>query len=190
MKHHLVDTTDVMVSKRMGTVDFTATLVRDGIFGLPAESLFVDEIQSIRSQGLQLAEVSCLASDGESLSKKDRVERLIAMIGLTIHVARRRGVDRLLLAVHPRHAKVYRRMFGCVICSDVREYEAVQGNPAVLCMHDFEQLDVDKYSLYDKVYGETPDPWTLDGTRMSQAEKKFFAGVIQEHAGRLVPMAA
>ncbi|KAA5546255.1 hypothetical protein FYK55_05045 [Roseiconus nitratireducens] len=190
LKHHVLDTTDVMVAKRNDSVEFTSTLVRDGVHGMPSESLFADEIRAMRLSGLRLAEVSSLASGCELGDKKQRVETLISMISLTIHVARRRGVDRLILAVHPRHAKVYQRMFGCAPCSDVRQYEAVRGNPAVLCMHDFRELDVRKYSLYNRVYGEQYSPWAMDGTRMSDAEKRFFSQAISVNQSECMPMAA
>lgn len=190
MKHHLLDTTDVMVAKRNSSIEFTVTLVRDGQHGLPAGSLFGDQIQSMRSAGLKLAEVSCVAGCCEQSDKKQRVQTLISMIGLTIQVARRRGVDRLLLAVHPRHARVYRRMFGCVECSDVREYDAVQGNPAVLCMHDFRDLDSRGYSLYDQVYGAEYSPWELDGTQMTDDEKSYFSTAVSDATSMSLPIAA
>ena len=190
LDHHLIDTTDVLVGKRYGHVDFTTTLVGDSRRGLPAESLFGVEIQSLRSEGIRLAEVSCVASSCADEDKKQRFETLVKMISLTLQVARRRGVDRLLLAVHPRHARVYQRLFGCVACTDVKQYQAVQGNPAVLCVHDFAELDLRRYPLYDQIYGASYRPWQMDGTKMSAEEKRYFRRAVQRHACQLVPMAA
>ncbi|MDM4018342.1 N-acyl amino acid synthase FeeM domain-containing protein [Roseiconus lacunae] len=189
-KHHLLDTTDVLISKPDRRVDFTVTLVRDGIEGLPAESLFNEEIVAMRNEGLRLAEVSCVASAVPENDRRKCMEKLVAMIGLAIHTARRRKVDRLLLAVHPRHAKVYRRMFGCVACSDVRDYAAVEGNPAVLCMHDFKRLDETGYSLYEKIYGTQYRPWQFDGTKMTAPERAYFREQVSAEADSFVPMAA
>ena len=147
--------------------------------GLPAESLFSREVQSMREAGINLAEVSCVASDCADDSKKHRFETLVKMISLTIHVARRRGTDRLLLAVHPRHAKFYQRMFGCVPCTPVKEYEVVRGNPAVLCVHDFAELDRRGYALFEEVYNSRFSPWQMDGPRMSAAEKQFLSQALQ-----------
>jgi hypothetical protein len=190
MKHHLLDTTDVLVAKRGDDVRFTVSLVRDGACGLPAESLFQQEVQAMREAGIKLAEVSCVASDCADDNKKQRFETLVKMISLTIHVARRRGTDRLLLAVHPRHAKLYQRMFGCVPCTDVKEYQAVRGNPAVLCIHDFAELDRRGYSLFEEVYNSRFSPWQMDGCRMSAAEKEFFRQAIHAGSADLLPMAA
>ncbi len=189
MKHHLLETTEVLVAKRNNDVEFTVSLVRDGRYGLPAESLFMDEIAAMRSAGVSLAEVSCVASCCEGDEKK-RFELFVKMISLTIHAARHRGVDRLLLAVHPRHAKVYKRLFGCVVCTDVKEYEAVQGNPAVLCMHDFAKLDETRYPLYKRIYGEKFEPWHLNGTLMSSDEKRFLERAIEYDSPQVLPMAA
>jgi hypothetical protein len=190
MKHHLLDTTDVLVAKRNDNVCFTVSLVRDGLHGLPAESLFKSEIQSMRDAGINLAEVSCVASDCADDSKKLRFETLVKMISLTIHVARRRGTDRLLLAVHPRHAKLYQRMFGCIPCTPVKEYELVRGNPAVLCVHDFAELDRRGYALFEEVYNSRFSPWQMDGARMTDAEKEYFKQALQSNSSQLMPMAA
>ena len=189
MKHHLLDTTDVLVAKRGDDVCFRVSLVRDGDFGMPAQSLFPAEIKAMRDAGIRLAEVSCVASDCPDDSKKLRFETLVKMISLTIHVARRRGTDRLLLAVHPRHAKLYQRMFGCVPCTPVKEYEAVRGNPAVLCIHDFAELDRRGYALFEEVYNSRFSPWQMDDPRMSAAEKQYLTQALQA-GSQLVPMAA
>ncbi len=189
MKHHLLDTTDVMVSQRGDKVEFTVTLVRDGLHGMPADSLFADQIDPMRADGIRLAEVSCMASSCGDENKKQRFETLVKMMSLTSQAARRRGVDRLLLAVHPRHAKIYQRLFGCVPCSDVQEYVAVQGNPAVLCMHDFAQLDEQRYPLYDQIWGERCQPWQLDGVHMSAEEKQYFQQAVATGECEMVPMA-
>lgn len=189
MKHHLLDTTDVMVLKRGDKVEFTLTLVRDGLHGVPADSLFAYQIDQMRAEGIHVAEVSCMASSCNDENKKQRFETLVKMMSLAGQAARRRGVDRLLLAVHPRHAKIYQRLFGCVPCSAVQEYAAVQGNPAVLCMHDFAQLDQQRYPLYDQIWGQLCQPWQLDGVRMGDEEKQYFRQAVATVECEMVPMA-
>jgi hypothetical protein len=95
-----------------------------------------------------------------------------------------------LLAVHPKHAKAYERLFGCVRCSDVKSYAAVQGNPAVLCMHDFAELDERRYPLYDQVYGTRYTPRQLDGGSMQESEKEFYEQFLPVGDYEFVPMAA
>ena len=189
-RHHLADGTDVLIAKRGGRVSFTLTLVRDADQGLPLDSLFAREVRSMRAEGLRLAEVSCLANADRGGDRKRQFERFVGMISLALQAARRRGVDRLLLAVHPRHARVYQRMFGCAACSQVKEYAAVRGNPAILCMHDFARTDETRYPLYEKIYGPRYAPWQLDGARMAEAERRFFAGSVAADGGDFIPMAA
>jgi len=190
LKHHLSEQTDVMVAKRNGEVVFTMSLIRDAEHGMPLESLFAAEVKTMRATGMQLAEVSSLASDNSLESKSEQFGLLVKMISLTLQAARRRGVDRLLLAVHPRHARVYQRLFGCVICSEVREYAAVKGNPAVLCMHDFAELDKTGYPLYEQVYNPQYAPWQLDGAKMNEAEKWHFGQAIADHQSGMVALGA
>ncbi len=190
MRHHLADATSVLIASVRQDVVFTVTLVGDGDYGLPMESLFGDEVEEMRRAGIRLAEVSCLASSIDSSNKRVRFESLVKMISLLIQSARRRGIDRLLLAVHPKHAKVYERLFGCVRCSGVKSYAAVQGNPAILCMHDFAELDRQRYPLYDQIYGPTYSPWQLDGTKMRESEKDYYEQFLPAGEYEVVPMAA
>jgi hypothetical protein len=190
MKHHLSDQTDVLVTKRNDAVVLTSTLVRDAQYGLPLESLFAEEVNEMRAAGLRLAEISALASDASLEDKNQRFELLVKIISLTFQTARNRGVDRLLLAVHPRHAKIYHRLFGCTPCSEVKEYAAVEGNPAVLCMHDFAQMDVTRYPMYNKIYGANYTPWQLAGTPMCEAEKWHLSQAVTNNTAEMMPMAA
>lgn len=190
LKHHLSEQTDVMVAKRNGEVVFTISLIRDAEHGMPLESLFAEEVEAMRAEGVRLAEVSSLASDNSLPTKSEQFALLVKMISLTLQAARRRGVDRLLLAVHPRHARVYQRLFGCVICSEVREYAAVEGNPAVLCMHDFGALDQKGYPLYEQVYNPQYAPWQLDGAKMNEDEKRYFGQAVADHQSAMVALGA
>jgi len=190
MKQHLADETEIIIAKQAREVVFTVTLVRDGQYGLPLESLFADEVARMRSQGMRLAEVSCLAHSNEVLDGRERFNTFVRGISLLLQTARRRRVDRLLLAVHPRHAKVYERLFGCERCSDTKEYAAVQGNPAIMCLHDFAKLDQIGYPLYRQIYGTAYAPWQMDGSRMSEIEKQYFEQFLPAGEYEVVPMAA
>lgn len=190
MRQHLCDDSSIFVVREFGRVVFTVTLVGDSEYGMPLESLFGDEVDSMRKQGIRLAEVSCLAHDSSITNSRARFSTLVQGISLLIQAARLRGVDRLLLAVHPRHAKVYERLFGCVMCSQTKTYEAVRGNPAILCMHDFAALDETKYPLYRQVYDPEYGIEQLLGKKMSEAEKLYFEQFLPAGEYELVPMAA
>ncbi len=190
MRHHLADTTNVLIATFEDEVVFTVTLVGDGEYGLPMDSLFKDEVDAMRAQGIRTAEISCLASRMDSVDKRVRFDMLVSMVSLLFQTARRRGVQRMLLAVHPRHAKVYERLFGCVPCSEVKSYAAVKGNPAIMCMHDFAAMDEKKYPLYERIYGPRYSPWQLDGAKMHESEKMFYAQHVPAGEYQIMPVAA
>lgn len=190
MRQHLCDETSVFIAKRDGKTVFTVSLVGDGVYGLPLESLFSEEVAEMRASGIRMAEISCLASCLEGEASRKRFDVMVSMLSMVLQSARRRGIDCLVLAVHPAHAKVYERLFGCVRVSDVREYAAVRGNPAVLCQHNFADLDQKRYPLYDRIYGPTYCPWQLDSARMSDGEKAYFEQFLPTGKLDVIPMAA
>lgn len=189
LRQHLAETTDILVGKRGSRVVFTVSLVGDGDYGLPLESLFSEEVAGMRAEGLRLAEVSCLANDFDGGDERGRFETFLHGISLLLQVARDRKIDRLLLAVHPRHAKLYERLLGCMRCSDSREYAAVRGNPAVLCMHDFAQLDRTGYPYYKRMYTPHYEADQLSGIPMSDAEKQYFEQFLPSSDYEFMPMA-
>jgi hypothetical protein len=94
-----------------------------------------------------------------------------------------------LLAVHPRHERYYSRVFGCKRIGDVKSYPSVLDNLAVACSHDFDRLDVERYPLYDRVYGTAYPPRKLQRRPMLEPERQHFRPVT-ELCGSYVPTAA
>lgn len=189
MRQHLSECTDIIVGKRASRVVFTVSLIGDGEYGLPLEAVFGEEVASMRAEGLNLAEISCLANEWIPGDERGRYETFLNGMSLLAQTARSRGIDRLLLAVHPRHAKFYERLLGCMRCSDSREYAAVQGNPAVLCMHDFAQLDQTGYPYFKRIYNTSFEPWQLGGVPMSSAEKHYFEQFLPSREYEFMPIA-
>jgi len=113
---------EVLVDKRCGVVTYTATLVLDGPDGLPIDAVFADVVGGLPGR----AEWCCLAGQpGQPFA---------AMTGLrefAIERARTKGVQTMLVATHPRHARFYRRLFGASVLGGERPYGAVGGAPAV-----------------------------------------------------------
>lgn len=190
LRQHLASDTDVIVAKQHGRIVYTVSLVGDGEFGLPLESLFEDEVNAMRRSGLRLAEISCLATEWDAGDKRGKFETFVKVISLLLQTARHRGIDRLVLAVHPRHAKVYERMFGCVRCTESREYASVKGNPAILCTHDFAELDRTGFPLFDQIYSHCFQRWQMEGKKMSEAEKLYFEQFLPVGEYEVEPMAA
>lgn len=151
--YHLSPATEVFMATVHGQPACTVSLVRDGDWGLPMESLFDEEVAWRREQGIACAEASCLADRRE---KQARSFPLVArLMSFTIQCAEYRGIDQLLIAVHPRHSKFYQRFLGFhQITTDERAYEAVCDNPAVALALDIPRLSHDSPAAYKRVFGK------------------------------------
>ena len=152
--YHLLITTELLIAKIRGEVAATMTLVRDGELGLPLEAMFGSEVASRRQQGKKLVEISCLADRRASLERGfallSRLMSFATQFGVSI------GLEEALIAVHPRHAGFYQKFLGFdIIDSDVKEYEAVCGNPAVLLSLDLLRLQREQTPASRRLLGKT-----------------------------------
>ncbi len=127
---HLLPTSEVLITRHGREVASTLTLVCDGKLGLPMESVFEDEVASRREQGIVCAEVTCLAD--RSASRRESFPLLVRLMNFTIQCAALRGVEELMIAIHPRHARFYQKLWGAKIVSEFEQkYAAVCDNPAI-----------------------------------------------------------
>ena len=126
---HLLHTTTIFVAKLEEEVVATLTLVADGKLGLPLEAMYGPEVQRRRSCGVPIAEVSCLADRRKSPSRF--LGTFMTLSKLMAQYARRQGVDELLAAVHPRHARFYERYLGFETIAGLAPCPHVQGQPAI-----------------------------------------------------------
>lgn len=191
-RYHLSPSTAVFLAMRRRELIYTMSLVVDDpAYGLPLESLYADEVAEMRDRGYRLAEVSCLAGTCEDTA--DRREMFDVFVGLTgfmFQYARYNGVDRLLVAVHPRHAKFYRHFYGFEVFGELKSYDAVHGNPAVGCYHDFEETDFSGYRLRNQVYAERYEPWELETPTRSELETFQLECAVDMATEEMVPLAA
>ena len=73
---------------------------------------------------------------------------------LMAQLAYRRGADQLLIAVHPRHARFYRRFLGFDVISETRNYGKVCGNPALALAADLNRLATNHPRVHQWMFGE------------------------------------
>lgn len=137
--HHLLPTTDVFLATCRDEPICTATLVSDGDYGLPMESVYADQVQQRREAGLRLGEVTCLADRRRDVARFFPV--FVRLSRLLVQTARYRGLDQLLVAVHPRHARFYQRYLAFEMIGGERAYPEVRDNPAVALCLDFQRVD-------------------------------------------------
>ena len=137
--YQMLPTTEVFVATKEDQVVATVSLVKDGKLGLPMEAVFGEEVGRRRLQGVHLGEVSCLASRERSLMRSLPV--VLRLMGLMAQCAQRRGVNQLIIAVHPKHAKFYQSFIAFEPIGDERPYGAVCDKPAVAMMLDLDRLE-------------------------------------------------
>ncbi|MCA9238322.1 MAG: hypothetical protein KDA44_22775 [Planctomycetales bacterium] len=174
--HQLHPCTDVFVALLRGEVISTLSLVRDGELGLPLEAVYPDEVRARRAAGIRLGEVSCLA---------DRRREPARFFGLFSDLARlmtqtaeRDGIDQLLIAVHPRHARMYRRAMGFEQVGEYREYEAVNGNPAVALCLDLKFVREQRPEIWGRFVGEPLPAAVLRPCPMPVADVGYFSNLV------------
>lgn len=151
--YHLLPTTEVIVALDANDEAVcTVSLVRDGTLGLPMESLFAEVVAERRSRGVRLAEVTSLADnhDAEGAGRS----LLMKVMSFMAQCARSRGIDELMITVHPHHVKFYQRFIGFETLGDARTYEAVLDNPAVPLVLDLKNLQQNHPAAYERFFGK------------------------------------
>lgn len=106
----------------------TLTVMADGPGGLPLDSVYAAELTGLRRQNRQLVEVGLFAEEylppALSFARLDLM-RWAFYGGIYL------GATDLVIGVHPRHARFYRRMIGFQTLADVRAYPTVRFHPVV-----------------------------------------------------------
>jgi hypothetical protein len=86
----------------------TVTLILDGAMGLPVEEVCREELNHLRNQGRNLAEVVALAIDPEF--KRQELDVVMHMFRIVFSYAREKNVNDLLCSVTKRHIEFYRTL--------------------------------------------------------------------------------
>ncbi|MGO8746643.1 MAG: N-acyl amino acid synthase FeeM domain-containing protein [Thermoguttaceae bacterium] len=149
--YQLLPTTEIFIAATRGEVAATVSLVRDGRRGLPMEAIYGEEVRNLRRRGLRLGEVSCLADHRPGGKKSPALA--LRLMSLMAQCAERRGLDQLLIAVHPRHGRFYQRFTAFRPIGGLKTYEAVCGRPAVALALDLNRAPFDHPNLYEQFFG-------------------------------------
>ena len=177
---HLLPTSDLFVAYHRGNLIYTMTLISDDEQGIPLESVFKSEVLERRdASGAYLAEVSCLASRVGYFPRGQMYHVFVRLASLMVQSARENGVERLLIACHPRHARFYEGLLGFTKISEPRDYAPVQNKPAIALEHDFALQDSRHYRLYHRIYGHSFRHWELYHQPMLKEERDQFAEITE-----------
>jgi len=116
----------------------TLTITGDNPLGMQLETTYPSEVQLLRGRRRRLAEITCLA-----IRPADEFPSMAVFFALTqflVHYAYRRHYDDLLIAIHPRHQRFYRRCFRVELVGPCRPHGLVGGHPAICCRIDLHGL--------------------------------------------------
>ncbi len=132
LKNHLYEDTAVFVGKKNGDIIFTVSLFPDSPWGLPMDAIYEKELGRLRSRGRQIGEVGCLATHPDHRTGTQIIPMYCNKIILN-YAMEQIKLDDLVIAVHPKHAPVYKELllFDDLNPGTVRAYPSVNNNPAV-----------------------------------------------------------
>ena len=166
----------MFVATLEGEAVFTVSLVIDGRLGLPMESVYADEVAMRREQGLLLGEVSCLADRRSQFRGFFPV--FLRLSRLMVQYARLRGVEELLVAVHPKHARFYRRYMDFRMIGDQTAYPTVRNHPAVALSLNFDRVDRERPRAYDTFFGQPIPEEQLEPQPMPRSDREYFRRMV------------
>jgi hypothetical protein len=175
--YHLLPTTEVFIAVHRGEVVLTYTLVVDGDLGVPMESVYGPEVNELRRAGVRFAEASCLA-DRRELLNGSFLPVFCELSRLVAQYSRKRGIHRILAAMHPRHSRFYRRILGFEQFGAEKAYPSVGYRPAVAVNLNFVRLPSHRPDCQNLLFGETVADEHLEPEPMSESDREYFAKMV------------
>lgn len=151
-RHHLQPETRVLIARAGRSVVGTLTLAEDSRVGLPLRAVFNREVTTMAAKDPRLAEATCLAIDDP---RRGGIVVMHRLMGLAAQAASLRGITRLLIAVHPRHAPFYVREAGFQEFAPTRPHPCVKDAPAVGLQLNLATLRTDAPHVWRRYYGMT-----------------------------------
>ena len=173
MPYHLLPTTDVFVALHRGRVLCTLTLVGDADLGVPMEDVYADGDRShAGNAGFAWARRRRWPSAAASLSVLFPV--FIRLTQLMFCCSEHRGMQQIVIAVHPRHARFYQRLMKFRVIGETRAYPRVGHQPAVALCLDFDRVRREHSETYCFLFGASIPTDELLPKPMSKGEVAYF----------------
>jgi len=152
-QHHLLASTRVYLARLTSLVVGTITAVEDGPLGLPMESAFGSEVNQIRRANGRAVEATCLSIRDHSLvSSLDVLSQLMALVAQS---SQRGGATHILITVHPRHARFYRKTAGFRSLGPAKPYPTVGGKMAIPMAVEFSTMHEISPDIHHRYLGKT-----------------------------------
>lgn len=151
----------------------TLTVVGDSPLGFELEATYPDEVQSLRDEGRDPAEITCLAirpcRDFAPTAVFFQLTRFM------IHYAYWRKFDDLLTAIHPRHRRFYERHFAARPIGPCRPHAIVRNHPSIGCRIDLRTLERSASAeLWDRYFAEGFPPASYLAPPMDRVDHCHF----------------
>ncbi|MCO7569082.1 GNAT family N-acetyltransferase [Pseudomonas chlororaphis] len=121
---HLLPGTTTFVAIKEQQIIGTVSLIEDSMLGLPMEDVHGNEVLLQRLSGQRLAEVGTLAVSTHYRGKGVPLMLYNAMFRWAMHY---RGIEKLLIAVHPRASSFYRKVLFFSPMGRVERYTKLNG---------------------------------------------------------------
>jgi len=173
---HLLPATKTFITSLRGTVICTLGLVPDGPRGIPIESVYPGEVSLLRQDSCRCAEVTCLADRRKEFRRSFPV--LMRLMALMAQYASRHGIDKLVIAVHPRHVKFYHRLTAFTAIGTIREYPSVENAPAIPMVLDLSRGAVDHPKEHARFFGRPFPDEAFVSRPMTRDLRQRFAEIV------------
>jgi hypothetical protein len=172
---HALPDTMTLVAKHAGHVVATFSIVLDNVMlGLPMETIYGEEIATLRGQGRRMLETTSLADTG--LSVREFMQVFVAMIRLGMQHHQARGGDTFVITVNPKHRSFYSRVLGFQPLGPCRSYACVQDAPAEAFWVDQALMAQNAPRMHDEIFNSPLPPDALAGTKMPRHLVRYFDG--------------
>lgn len=164
--HDALPETRTFLVTRGGRDVAALTLVFDSPLGLPADTLYGDELDAMRRQGRRVCEIVSLVSVEDKASRCFEV--LKHMFRLAYLTAREmEDAQDFVITVNPHHAGYYEKKMLFTRRGGERRYDKVGGAPAILLHLDL----VSAAARYGEAYGDEPGSFCDFFTNRQSARK-------------------
>jgi hypothetical protein len=173
LSYHALPDTVTFVAKHESHVVATFSIVPDNtLLGMPMESIYGDEVATLRRRGCRMAETICLADTG--LSVREFLQVFIALIKLAIQYHHSRGGDTYVITVNPRHKSFYAKVLGFQPLGPCRSYANVQDAPAEALWGNPEVVAAHAPRMYEEIFGKPLPDESLRAPRVPRDLVRYF----------------
>ncbi|MEA1950843.1 MAG: hypothetical protein U9N87_05630, partial [Planctomycetota bacterium] len=91
------------------------------------------------------------------------------------------GVHQLLVAVHPRHARFYKRFMDFEPIGEQRSYPSVRNHPAIAMMLDMQRLHRERSESYHTLFAPAIDQEHLKPQPITDLQRDYFSLIVDSN---------